>query len=106
MLFDKLKDTTLKSLKFGGTGTRGDSVKPYIVTDINTANVSDPSVQFDVNNINIENIKNLAKSGIQKAIYGLTKFDDGFIRGGIGGAVKASIIDTLRIDSFLSDPMS
>lgn len=77
-LFEKLKDTKLKSLKFGQTGTAGDSTKPYIVTDINT--VDTPLNKFR-----------------------LTKFDDGLIRGGAVGATNASVIDTLRVGKFLTD---
>ena len=77
-LFDKLKDTKLKSLKFGDKGTAGDSTKPYIVTDINT-------VDTPFNKLR------------------LTKFDDGLIRGGAVGAINASAVDTLRIGKFLTD---
>jgi len=77
-LFEKLKDTKLKSLKFGEKGTKGDSTKPYIVTDINT--VDTPFNKFR-----------------------LTTFDDGFIRGGVVGATNASVVDTLRIGKFLTD---
>ena len=77
-LFEKLKDTKLKSLKFGEKGTKGDSTKPYIVTDINT--VDTPLNKFR-----------------------LTKFDDGLIRGGAVGAANASIMDTLRVGKFLTD---
>jgi hypothetical protein len=77
-LFEKLKDTKLKSLKFGATGTPGDSTKPYVVTDINT--VDTPFNRFR-----------------------LTKFDDGFIRGGAVGAANASAVDTVRISKFLTD---
>jgi len=77
-LFDKLKDTKLKSLKFGDKGTTGDSTKPYIVTDINTADTF-----------------------INK--FRLTKFDDGLIRGGAVGAANAGITDTIRIGKFLTD---
>jgi hypothetical protein len=77
-LFDKLKDTKLKSLKFGEKGTIGDSTKPYIVTDINT-------VDTPFNKLR------------------LTKFDDGLIRGGAVGAINASAVDTLRVGKFLTD---
>lgn len=77
-LFAKLKDTKLKSLKFGEKGTKGDSTKPYIVTDINT-------VDRTFNRLR------------------LSKFDDGFIRGGAIGSTNAGITDTLRIGKFLTD---
>jgi hypothetical protein len=77
-LFAKLKDTKLKSLKFGEKGTKGDSTKPYIVTDINT-------VDRTFNRLR------------------LSKFDDGFVRGGIIGSTNAGITDTIRIGKFLTD---
>jgi hypothetical protein len=77
-LFDKLNSTNLKSLKFGQKQTAGDNSKPYIVTDINTAD-----------------------KGINK--FRLTKFDDGLIRGGAVGALNAGITDTVRISKFLVD---
>jgi hypothetical protein len=77
-LFEKLKDTKLKSLKFGEKGTAGDSTKPYIVTDIN-------KVDTPFNKLR------------------LTKFDDGLIRGGAIGAINSSAVDTLRISKFLID---
>jgi hypothetical protein len=77
-LFNKLNTTSLKSLKFGQKQTAGDNTKPYIVTDINTAD-----------------------KGINK--FRLTKFDDGLIRGGAVGALNAGITDTVRISKFLVD---
>lgn len=77
-LFDKLKSTNLKSLKFGQKQTAGDDSKPYIVTDINTAD-----------------------KGINK--FRLTKFDDGLIRGGAIGSLNAGLTDTVRISKFLVD---
>jgi hypothetical protein len=77
-LFEKLKDTKLKSLKFGEKGTAGDSTKPYIVTDIN-------KVDTPFNRLR------------------LTKFDDGLVRGGVVGAINSSVVDTLRIGKFLID---
>ena len=76
-LFEKLKDTSLKSLKFGQTGGVGDT-KPYIVTDINTVD-----------------------RGFNR--FRMTKFDDGFIRGGAVGSLNAGLTDTLRIGKFLTD---
>jgi hypothetical protein len=71
--------TDLKSLKYGqdqpGGGSSG---QPYIKTDINTVD-----------------------SGINRLRF--TKFDDGLIRGGIVGAIGASVVDTLRISKFLTD---
>jgi hypothetical protein len=77
-LFDKLKDTKLKSLKFGDKVTAGDSTKPYIVTDINTVDTPLNKLRF-------------------------TKFDDGLTRGGAVGSANAGIVDTIRIGKFLTD---
>jgi hypothetical protein len=72
--------TDLKSLKYGqDTPGGGDSGQPYIKTDINTVD-----------------------SGFNKLRF--TKFDDGLIRGGAVGAIGASVVDTLRIGKFLTDP--
>jgi len=71
--------TDLKSLKYGhDTPGGGDSGQPYIKTDINTVD-----------------------SGFNK--LRLTKFDDGLVRGGIVGAVNASVVDTIRIGKFFLD---
>jgi hypothetical protein len=78
-LIDKLNDTALRSLKYekdlpGG----GSSGLPYIKTDINTID-----------------------EGFNR--FRLTKFDDGFTRGGTVGALNASITDTIRIGKMLTD---
>jgi hypothetical protein len=71
--------TDLKSLKYGSDRPGGgDSGLPYIKTDINTVD-----------------------SGFNR--FRLTKFDDGLVRGGIIGALNASVVDTLRIGKFLTD---
>ena len=66
--------TDLKSLKYGSDRPGGgDSGLPYIKNDINNPKIT------------------------------LGKFDDGLIRGGVIGATKASIIDTVRIGKFLTN---
>jgi len=71
--------TDLKSIKYGHDRPGGgDSNQPYIKTDINT-------VDKGINRLR------------------LTNFDDGLIRGGIVGALNASIVDTIRISKFLTD---
>ena len=71
--------TDLKSIKYGHDRPGGgDSNQPYIKTDINT-------VDKGINRLR------------------LTNFDDGLIRGGIIGALNASIVDTIRISKFLTD---
>jgi hypothetical protein len=71
--------TNLKSLKYGQDRPGGgDSGQPYQQVDINKVD-----------------------SGFNR--FRMTKFDDGFIRGGIVGAANASIVDTLRIGKFLTD---
>lgn len=78
-LIDKLNDTALRSLKYekdlpGG----GSSGLPYIKTDINTID-----------------------EGFNR--FRLTKFDDGFTRGGTVGALNAAVTDTIRIGKMLTD---
>jgi hypothetical protein len=71
--------TDLKSLKYGNDRPGGgDSGQPYQQVNINTVD-----------------------SGFNR--LRMTKFDDGLIRGGIVGAVNASVVDTLRIGKFLTD---
>ena len=71
--------TDLKSLKYGKDRPGGgDSGQPYQKVDINRVD-----------------------SGFNR--FRMTKFDDGLVRGGVVGAVNASIVDTLRIGKFLKD---
>jgi hypothetical protein len=71
--------TNLKSLKYGNDQPGGGSSdQPYIKVDINNVD-----------------------RGFNR--FRMTKFDDGFIRGGIVGAANASVVDTLRIGKFLTD---
>ena len=71
--------TDLKSLKYGQDQPGGGSSnQPYIKTDINT-------VDSTFNQLR------------------LTKFDDGFVRGGIVGSLNASVVDTVRIGKFFLD---
>jgi len=71
--------TDLKSLKYGQDRPGGgDSNQPYIKVDINTVD------------------RNFNR-------FRMTKFDDGLVRGGVVGAVNASVVDTLRIGKFLKD---
>jgi hypothetical protein len=80
-LRELVNETELKSLKYGFDAFGGGaSSQPYIVTDINTQKVILP------NNITTTNL--LGK-------------DAGFIRGGFEGAAKASIIDTVRVGSWI-----
>ena len=79
--------TDLKSIKYGQDRPGGgDSGLPYIQTDINS-----------LDNPNRTQVGRL----ITKLRF--TKFDDGLVRGGIIGALNASIVDTLRIGKFLLD---
>ena len=78
-LIDKLNDTALRSLKYekdlpGG----GSSGLPYSKTDINTID-----------------------EGFNR--FRLTKFDDGFTRGGTVGALNAAVTDTIRIGKMFTD---
>ena len=79
--------TDLKSIKYGQDRPGGgDSGLPYIQTDINS-----------LDNPNRTQVGRLITK------LRLTKFDDGLVRGGIIGALNASIVDTLRIGKFLLD---
>jgi len=79
--------TDLKSIKYGQDRPGGgDSGLPYIQTDINS-----------LDNPNRTQVGRL----ITKLRF--TKFDDGLVRGGIIGAINASVVDTLRIGKFLLD---
>ena len=70
--------TDLKSLKYGSDRPDGgDSGLPFIKTDINKVD-----------------------RGFNR--FRLTRFDDGLIRGGVVGALNASVVDTLRIAKFLT----
>jgi hypothetical protein len=71
--------TDLKSLKYGQDQPGGgNSGQPYITVDINKVD-----------------------TGFNR--FRMTKFDDGLVRGGVVGAVNASVVDTLRIGKFLKD---
>jgi len=67
--------TNLKSIKYGHDRPGGgNSGQPYIQTNINR-----PGANL------------------------IGNFDDGLVRGGIAGAAKASVVDTIRIGKFLTD---
>ena len=92
--------TNLKSLKYGHDRPDGGSSRqPYITTDIN-----DPTIPLSI----------LVRNPIVKTILGNraasqlgsfvdSKYDDGFIRGGIIAATNESIVDTARIAQFAAD---
>jgi hypothetical protein len=72
-------NTDLKSLKYGYDQPNGGSSRePYIKVDINSVDATFNKVR-------------------------LTKFDDGLVRGGMVGAINASVVDTLRIGKFFTD---
>ena len=72
-------NTDLKSLKYGHDQPNGGSSRePYIKVDINSVDATFNTVR-------------------------LTKFDDGLVRGGMVGALNASVVDTLRISKFFAD---
>jgi hypothetical protein len=77
-LINKIDDTKFRSLKYGGdTPGGGSSKQPYIRT---------PELKY----IDDNKIKFIS-------------FDDGLVRGGMAGALNASVIDTIRIGKFLTD---
>jgi hypothetical protein len=71
--------TNLKSLKYGKDRPGGGSS-------------DQPYQQVDINKVD---------SGFNR--FRMTKFDDGFVRGGIIGATNAAVVDTLRVGKFLTD---
>jgi hypothetical protein len=71
--------TNLKSLKYGKDRPGGGSS-------------DQPYQQVDINKVD---------SGSNR--FRMTKFDDGFVRGGIIGATNAAVVDTLRVGKFLTD---
>jgi len=94
--------TDLKSLRYGQDQPGGgNSRQPYIQTDINTVDTPTPLIRADFPTffggslpINVDiNLNQLR----------LTKFDDKLVRGGIIGALNASVVDTLRIGKFFLD---
>ena len=73
--------TTLRNLKYGNDEPGGGSSgEPYVVQNI------PPAFKQQVDSTNIWNS------------------DNGLIRGGFTGAVRASTLDTIRIGKFLKDP--
>ena len=73
----------LKSLKYGNDRPNGSSAQPYIQVDVNTG---------------LTGIKL-----IDNTFGGEIRPDEGFIRGGATNALKASLVDTVRIGKFFTD---
>lgn len=78
-IITQLNATQLRSLKYGNdTSDGGNSGQPYIKTELEDLDKPLTRVR-------------------------LTKYDDGFIRGGAIGALNSSVVDTIRIGRFLKD---
>ena len=97
-LRDLVNDTTLKSLKYGFDQLGGgDSGQPYITTDISDPNLTNLNLaRGGLGSI-------LREAGISPIITINNKIgkDDGFVRGGFLGAANASIVDTVRVGSWI-----
>lgn len=97
-LRDLVNDTTLKSLKYGFDQLGGgDSGQPYITTDISDPNLTNLNLaRGGLGSI-------LREAGISPSITINNKIgkDDGFVRGGFLGAANASIVDTVRVGSWI-----
>jgi hypothetical protein len=95
--------TNLKLLKYGhDRPDGGSSNQPYVATDI-----TDPTIPLSV----------LVRNPVVREILGSTnaanlasfvdsRYDDGFIRGGIISATNDSIVDAFRISKFFTDASS
>ena len=78
-IITQLNATQLRSLKYGNdTSDGGNSGQPYIKTELEDLDKPLTRVR-------------------------LTKYDDGFIRGGAIGALNSSVVDTIRIGKFFKD---
>ena len=105
-LRDLVNDTTLKSLKYGSDQLGGGaSRQPYITTDINDPNLTRLVLRGELGRA-VERL-GLANLPILSSITGILDNkigkDDGFIRGGFTGAANASIVDFVRINSWIAD---
>jgi hypothetical protein len=110
--------TDLKSLKYGqDRPDGGSSNQPYIITDVSNPTttlsliVRNPVVKrilkeasnlsdtLGIGTFDVDNIINQVGGLIDRS----TKFDDGFVRGGILGSANATAADVFRIGGFLTD---
>ncbi len=97
-LRDLVNDTTLKSLRYGNDQlNEGSSGQPYITTDVNDPNLTNLTLARG------ELGRLLQRAGITPGITLDNKIgkDAGFIRGGFLGAANASIVDTVRVGSWI-----
>ena len=97
----QLNGTGFKSLKYGAdTINGGDSGQPYIVTDIKSQTITIGGKNGPLSDL-------LRSVGIPTTILSnILGKDSGFMRGGFIGAANASIIDTVRVGSWiLNNPL-
>ena len=97
----QLNGTGFKSLKYGAdTINGGDSGQPYIVTDIKSQTITIGNKNGPLNDL-------LRSAGVPTIVLSnILGKDSGFIRGGFIGAANASIIDTVRVGSWiLNNPL-
>jgi hypothetical protein len=104
-LRDLVNDTTLKSLKYGFDQLGGGaSRQPYITTNINsglTGLVLRGEVGINLRRLGIANLPIF--SNVTGIIDNKLGKDDGLVRGGFLGAANASIVDAVRINSWIAD---
>lgn len=97
-LRDLVNDTTLKSLRYGNDQLNGGSSgQPYITTDVTDPNLTNLTLaRGGLGRL-------LQRAGITPGITLDNKIgkDAGFIRGGFLGAANASIVDTVRVGSWI-----
>lgn len=107
-LKDLVNATTLKSIKYGNDQlNEGSSGQPYIITDINsglTELVLRGEIGINLKRLGITDLPIFASvTGIIDNKLGR---DDGFIRGGFVGAANASVVDAVRVNSWIaSNPL-
>ena len=97
-IISQINETLLKSLRYGDDQLNGGSSgQPYITTDINDPNLTNLALARG------ELGRLLQRAGIAPGITINNKLskDAGFIRGGFLGAANASIVDTVRVGSWI-----
>jgi hypothetical protein len=97
-IISQINETLLKSLRYGDDQLNGGSSgQPYITTDVNDPNLTNLALARG------ELGRLLQRAGIAPGITINNKLskDAGFIRGGFLGAANASIVDTVRVGSWI-----
>ena len=97
-IISQINETLLKSLRYGDDQLNGGSSgQPYITTDVNDPNLTNLTLARGELGILLQ------RAGISPGITINNKIgkDAGFIRGGFLGAANASIVDTVRVGSWI-----